>query len=161
MTRHDDPALDFLRSVRWARVRAHRTEQRAQELRAAVSRITSQLTGMPGGGADVHKDGLAIAAADLELRLREEHQDALRQEREVLRFLSRLPDAAHREILTLRYVHCLRWPRIREELERSGVYYEERQIYRIHGNALQEARQLWHSEHPEEEEAHEDSHSEN
>ena len=159
MTRHEDPALDFLRSVRWARAQARRTDLRLQELRASATRITAQLSVMPGGGSDLHRDGLRVALADMETRLTEEHQEALAREREVAAFLSRLPDASHREVLTLRYVSCLRWPQIREELEKAGLYYEERQIYRIHGNALQAARQLWQD--TEEEETHEDSDSEN
>ena len=159
MTRHEDPTLDFLRSVRWARAQARRTDLRLQELRASATRITAQITGMPGGGSDLHRDGLRVALADMETRLTEEHREALVREREVLTFLSRLPDASHREVLTLRYVSCLRWPQIREELEKVGLYYEERQIYRIHGNALQAARQLW--QNTEEEETHEDSDSQN
>lgn len=159
MTRHEDPTLDFLRSVRWSRVRARRTDLRLQELRAAATKITQRISGMPGGGSDPHRDGLQAALADLETRLTEEHREALERERAVSSFLSRLPDASHREVLTLRYVHCLRWPQIREELEKVGLYYEERQIYRIHGNALQAARQLWKD--TEEEETHEDSDSQN
>ena len=155
MTRHEDPTLDFLRSVRWARAQARRTDLRLQELRASATRTT----GLPGGGSDLHRDGLRVALADMETRLTEEYREALAREREVSTFLSRLPDASHREVLTLRYVNCLRWPQIREELEKVGLYYEERQIYRIHGNALQAARQLW--QNTEEEETHEDSDSQN
>ena len=159
MTRQEDPTLDFLRSVRWSRVRARRTDLRLQELRAAATKITQRISGMPGGGSDPHRDGLQAALADLETRLSEEHREALERERAVSSFLSRLPDASHREVLTLRYVHCLRWPQIREELEKAGLYYEERQIYRIHGNALQAARRLWQD--TEEEETYEDSDSQN
>ena len=159
MTRHEDPTLDFLRSVRWSRVRARRTDLRLQELRAAATKITQRISGMPGGGSDPHRDGLQAALADLETRLSEEHREALERERAVSSFLSRLPDASHREVLTLRYVHCLRWPQIREELEQAGPYYEDRQIYRIHGNALQAARRLWQD--TEEEETYEDSDSQN
>ena len=159
MTRHEDPTLDFLRSVRWSRVRARRTDLRLQELRAAATKITQRISGMPGGGSDPHRDGLQAALADLETRLSEEHREALERERAVSSFLSRLPDASHREVLTLRYVHCLRWPQIREELEKAGLYYEERQIYRSPGNALQAARRLWQD--TEEEETHEDSDSQN
>ena len=159
MTRHEDPTLDFLRSVRWSRVRARRTDLRLQELRAAATQITQRISGMPGGGSDPHRDGLQAALADLETRLSEEHREALERERAVSSFLSHLPDASHREVLTLRYVHCLRWPQIREELEKAGLYYEERQIYRIHGNALQAARRLWQD--TEEEETYEDSDSQN
>ena len=159
MTRHEDPTLDFLRSVRWSRVRARRTDLRLQELRAAATKITQRISGMPGGGPDPHRDGLQAALVDLEPRLTEEHREALERERAVSSFLSHLPDASHREVLTLRYVHCLRWPQIREELEKAGLYYEERQIYRIHGNALQAARRLWQD--TEEEETYEDSDSQN
>ena len=159
MTRHEDPALDFLRSVRWSRVRARRTDLRLQELRAAATKITQRISGMPGGGSDPHRDGLQAALVDLETRLTEEHREALERERAVSSFLSHLPDASHREVLTLRYVNCLRWPQIREELEKAGLYYEERQIYRIHGNALQAARRLWQD--TEEEETYEDSDSQN
>jgi hypothetical protein len=37
----------------------------------------------------------------------------------------------------------LRWPKIVEELKKVGIYYEERQVYRLHGDALNAARDLW------------------
>ena len=80
MTRHEDPTLDFLRSVRWSRVRGRRTDLRLQELRAAATKITQRISGMPGGGSDPHRDGLQAALADLETRLTEEHREALERE---------------------------------------------------------------------------------
>ena len=53
-------------------------------------------------------------------------------------------------MLKLRYLDCLSWERVQELLSRSGVFYSDRHIYRLHGEALEAARRLWAQDNKEE-----------
>ena len=159
--KREDPVRAFLDSVREARFNEARCRRKLQEMDAQCRSITAQMTGMPGGGsADPHKDGAWAALADQAalLRelydqaalLRELYDQAVRRETDVERFISRLEKDTHRILLRLKYVDLLTWNCVQERMQENGIYYSERQIYRIHGEALQEARKLWARLHPEE-----------
>ena len=38
------------------------------------------------------------------------------------------------------------WTEVENHLHRAGFYYEIRQVFRLHGAALEEARKLWETE---------------
>ena len=64
--------------------------------------------------------------------------------REVAAFIDYLPDATCRTILRRRYLDGdTTWVRILFRLERDGVYYSERQIYRLYTAAMKMAERLW------------------
>lgn len=65
------------------------------------------------------------------------------------RFISSLENGTHRILLRLKYADALSWPQVQQQMQESGIYYSERQLYRIHGDALQAARKLWAGQHPE------------
>ncbi len=74
-----------------------------------------------------------------ERELTERMEDCLRQMRQVTLLIDLLPDRRHRVILFLRYVDALGWNAIRTTLEKEyDLWYENRQIYRLHNAALQE-----------------------
>lgn len=143
-----DPAREFLCTVKEARFNTQRCLCRIKEAEAECGRITAQCSGLPGGGGDLHKDGPWAALADLRSLLLDNYREALRQEIEVEKFIALLRKDSHRIILRLRYVDCLRWPGVLKELEKKDLYYSERQVYRLHGEALHEARLLWAELHP-------------
>lgn len=64
----------------------------------------------------------------------------------VERFIARLGDPVCRTVLRLRYLEGLSWTQLQKRLYQDGLYYSERQIFRLHGAALQEARELWPKE---------------
>lgn len=146
-------ARDFLRSVREARIEKRRCEYRLAELRAQCERTTPNYNTAPGGGgSDAHKDALLIAASEQADALREKAAAYLRRIDAVENFISSLPDVKHRSVLRLRYADGLGWPDVNEGLRDYGLYYEERQMYRLHGAALSEARKRfpgYAAEHPE------------
>ena len=151
-----DPVRSFLESVRTARFIQRQCELKLEQLDAACTSTTARLSGMPGGGSgDVHKDGPLVALAQTEEDLRQAYQDAKRKEREVEKFIEQLADVRHRAVLTMYYVNLMKWPRVVDELEKCGMYYSERHVFRLHGEALQAARILWSELHPEEGEEHE------
>ena len=149
--KREDPVRAFLDSVREARFNEARCRRKLQEMDAQCRSMTAQMTGMPGGGStDPHKDGAWAALADQAALLRELYDQAVRRETDVERFISRLEKDTHRILLRLKYVDLLTWNCVQERMRENGIYYSERQIYRIHGEALQEARKLWAQLHPEE-----------
>lgn len=147
-----DPVREFLGGVKEARFNKLRCQQNIEAAEAECQRVTAQVSGAPGGGGDLHKDGPWAALADLRSTLWATYREALLKEAEVEKFISLLREETHRVILRLRYVDCLRWPTVLDELEKKNYPYSERQMYRLHGEALYEARQLWGQMHPEEEE---------
>ena len=50
--------------------------------------------------------------------------------------LNRIPDERLRTLLLYRHELGLSWPAIREDAERNGLYYSERQLYRLYAQAL-------------------------
>lgn len=143
-----DPVRDFLESVKDARFDQRRCELKLEQLDAQCTSMTAKITGVPGGGGDVHKDGPLASLAQARIDLKTAYLKAEQKEREVEDFINLLPDVRHRAVLTLYYVNLLKWPRVVEEMEKCGLYYSERHIFRLHGDALQQARILWADQHP-------------
>ena len=140
-----DPVRDYLNSVLEYRMEAKRLKRKLAQLEAQATNITSQLTGMPHGGiADrgAVLASLADAAKDYQWRI----DRAERKELEVLDFIDSLPTAESRTILKLRYLDCKRWPKVLAALNAGGMAMSERQMYRLHGRALQEARERYNDE---------------
>lgn len=137
-----DQVREFLESAKWARVKSSRLARKIAQLTSQVERITPSYSGMPsGGGGDV------LAAWTSLAQIKEEYLEAMaraeRREKEVSEFVDSLPSPECREILQLRYCLGLRWPEVIEQLKGSGLYYSERNVYRMHGKALNEAREKW------------------
>ena len=137
----DDCRL-WLESYRELRVEADRLWRRHIRLANQATRTTTQLSPVPGGGGGDRGQILAMLA-DSDREAVAKHAEALECMKDIEDFIERLPTRESRIILRLRYVELLRWPQVKRALERSHVFYEERQIYRLHGIALREARELW------------------
>lgn len=141
-------ARQFLESVRTSRAAAMRCARQVHELRTQVESITAPLNSSPvsNGGKDVHGDARLAALADLQDRLIAASDDWLRRVKEAEDFVDHIGNVEHRILLQLRYIDCNRWEDVRRLMERFGLYYSDRQMFRLHGNALQEARRLWSEE---------------
>lgn len=148
-TRHD-PARAFLESVREARFNEARCMEKIALAEARCTQVTAQMSGAPGGHGDVHKDSPRAALADLRGLLGKLYRDSLRQELAVEQFIESLDVDIHRIVLRLKYVDLLHWPQVQTKMEERGIYYTERHILRLHGDALQAARVKWAELHPEE-----------
>lgn len=137
-----DPVREFLNSVLESRIEAKRIERKLAVLEARVTKVTAELTGMPGGGTSDRNAALA-AFADISRDYYERLVAAEKREIEVADFISRLPSSDSRVILKLRYVDCKRWPKVLEAMNRAGREIEQRQMFKLHGRALAEARELY------------------
>lgn len=140
--RQKDECRVWLESYRELRTEANRLFRRHQQLASQATRTTTQLTAVPGGG-NGDKERLLAALADADEEALSKHAESLRRMREIETFIDSLPSQNSRIILRHRYIELLRWTQIRFALERSGIYYEMAQIYRLHGIALREAREAW------------------
>lgn len=138
-----DEVTDFLGSVLRAKFAYFRCLRQAEELEEKCTALSSPLSSEGHGTADVHKDNMLIALADKTALLPKLYNRWTDAEWEVDRFLDEITDDRHRAILKLRHVDLLRWPKVVEELKKVGIWYEERQVYNLHGEALKEARVLW------------------
>lgn len=137
-----DPAKMFLQSVFEAKSEAQRLRRKIARLETQTEQITANLTGMPLGG-NRDSEGAWATLADIRASYAQKLLDAELTEKTVADFIDTLPTRECRIILRLRYLDCLHWPSVRRALEKAGICYEERQVYRIHGKALDEARQDW------------------
>ncbi len=114
-----------------------RTVQRLLELRfslrASLYSTGAALSGMPGGGHDPDRTGRTIARLDeLERRIDAYVDELVARKSEAFLRIRRLPELSEQDVLIARYLQCKPWPVIAREM-----HYEERQVYRIHGRALQ------------------------
>ena len=145
----NDPVRELLNSVLESRIEAKRIERKLAVLEARVTKVTAELTGMPGGGTSDRNAALA-AFSDLTRDYYERLVAAEKRETEVSDFINRLPNTDSRIILKLKYVDCKRWPKVLEAMHRAGRDIEQRQMFRLHGKALAEARELYKEIHHDE-----------
>ena len=144
-----DDLREFLESARWAHAKAARLSRKVEDLETQVLRITPAYTGMPrGGGGDISAPWVTLA--QLRADYIEEKVRAERLEKEVADFVDSLPTPEFREVLYLRYCERLRWPEVVKRMSTDGLYYSDRHVFRLHGRALNEAREKWKEKKDEE-----------
>ena len=145
-----DEVRKYLASVWVTRVEYNRLTEKIRTMETQAMNITATLSATPGGG-DGDAQRLWTALADETAKLKDKLTAVLELEHEVEAFVDRIEDPMYRMILKLRYVDCLSWPHVLELLCRGGVYYSERQMFRLHGEALEQARRQWIIEHEDKE----------
>lgn len=144
-----DPVRAFLESAMEAKLEARRRSRRVARLESQCTRMTQRMSGMPfGGGAGAESTWIALAEERaLEC---EAVKNELAKHHEVECFIGRLESVEHKTVLRLRYLEGFNWVKVQQQLYKDGISYSERHIYRIHGQALQAARELWAAEQQEE-----------
>lgn len=131
----------FLMSAEEALLEAKRIGRRVERLSLQCEKL-------------VRRDGLADPSGELrelwtllgEERVRE--TEAIRTEMERYRavenFIAAIPDPTERTVLRRRYLDGeTTWVRICFVLQRDGLYYSERQVYRLYKAAMKTAQSLW------------------
>ena len=137
-----DDCRAWLESYGELRVEAARLQRQHHRLMDQATQVTTRLTKEPKGrGGD--RERLLAALADADGEALRKQTEALERMREIEEFIDELPTKECRIILRLRYIELLKWKRVKWALQKSNIYYEEAQIYRLHGQALREARALW------------------
>ena len=141
-----DELTDFFMSVEDAKSRHLRCEEKAAELLARCENITSQWSPAPGGSGDLHKDATKIAYAQKTAEADWWKQEWARREAEVEAFLNLIPSRVFRLLLQFKYVDLNTWPQVTERLQEHNIFYVQRHVERLHGDALEEARAIWRAE---------------
>lgn len=112
-----------------------RIDARIAERERLMAKVTAarspSLSGMPRGGKHDWTDAVD-RAADLSAEIDADIKELCRLKREIGETIDRVDDYKCRTLLELRYRNYYTWERIAEEL-----HYEVRQVYRLHGEALQ------------------------
>lgn len=108
-------------------------------LRSSLYSTGAALTGMPGGGHDPDRTGRTLARLDeLERRIDAYVDELVARKAEAFARIRRMPEISEQDVLIARYIQLKPWPVIAREM-----HYEERQVYRIHGNALKNFANDW------------------
>lgn len=137
-----DPVREYLSSVGEARLEVQRCKQKLRRLEAQATTTTAHLSAMPrGGGAD--RNALLATLADVAKEYEDKLIRAEHVQQEVEEFISGINSTTSRCILRLRYADGLEWDQVMRELRKANKYYSLRQVYRLHGVALTEARELY------------------
>lgn len=138
-----DPVKEFLRSALEAKLEAKRRSRRVKELESRCTKMTAAPDSGACGGGNADREVLWALLADERDKEEKALHEELAQYKAVEDFIARLDDPVHRAILRLRYLEGLGWVKLQQQLYRDGVYYSERHITRLHGAALEAARELW------------------
>ena len=130
--------LEFLGRVELARLDYRRGVQRVETLQERFREVSESW-----GRAEAFEDGLLESLVRARGELPGLYRAWERAEEEAEAFLDGVEDVRLRMILKLRYVDLKTWPKVMEELERSGIYYEQRHVFNLHTKALAAAQALW------------------
>lgn len=142
-----DDTRSFLDSVRRAKERLAAAQARCETLWDATTKTTTAWTLTPGGGGDVHKDAALSALSDAAAEMHSAEEDLYQSVRGVSDFIHRIDGAIFQTILHLRYVGLMPWEEVADHLQKQNIYYSQRHITRLHGQALNAARRQWVEEH--------------
>lgn len=115
-------------------------EMSIQSLRERAESITIDLDPDKVKGSPKIHDPIAEAAAsiaDTERLLAESRAEAIRTMNEITRTIQQISDDKLQTLLILRYIEGMTWESVAREMA-----YEERQIYRLHGIALQQIKDV-------------------
>lgn len=136
------PVLIYLRGAKDAAVQAQRHNLRAQRFWEACTRVTTSLTGMPGGSSSTREDKLALYCSECDDEL-----SALWRERAIQQdiafFIESISNPVYRYILQFKYLDYLTWNQVVDALESVGIYYTERHVRKLHRAALCEAAKIY------------------
>ena len=125
-------AKDFLRRARNADRRIDEATERVERLRARLEAgRMSQITGMPRGGSEDWTD-TADRLIELEKRVNARVRDLVRLKQAAMDAIDRVDEAPLREVLELYYLDGYRWEQVA-----STMNLDVRQVFRLHGKALQ------------------------
>lgn len=98
-------------------------------LRAAAENITLQLDGMPKSKSVADKVALyGGLIAQLEADVERDNEDLHKAKKETEAFIETIEDSYDRTIFTLRFIGCLSWPEIADEIGFTGPLNSLRMI---------------------------------
>lgn len=132
-------AKEFLNQYLDADRALDRKLEQLARLRAKSAKVTAIIGGerVQGGIEGSRLEMIVEKIMGLEREIDEEIDQLKRKQAEVEAAIVHLDSAREREVLTYKYIYGFRWDEI---VQMSG--YSERQIYRVHGEALQKIKKF-------------------
>ena len=126
------PVQHYLRSAWYYQKKADFLNEKIMVLRSKAQKITTSFQDVPtfGGFAD-HRQQVIAEMVDTEREYRKMTQQCRNKLQEIAFFINQLESFQERIVLQMRYLYFENWQDIALRLN-----YEERQIYRIHGQGL-------------------------
>ena len=143
-----EPVIKFLNSVSELRMEAARLRYNAASLERRLEAL--EQAGDLSPQTSLERASLLSRLSTARRLCAEKRLEAEQREAEVLMLIEALPFASWRAVLRLRYCDGLRWcggkdghPCVLSGMAEAGLYYSERQMYRLHLSALEAAAQLF------------------
>ena len=126
------PAQQYLQSAWYYQKKANFLTDKIMVLRSKAQKMTTSFQDVPtfGSFAD-HRQQVIAEMVDLQREYSKTTQMCRNKLKEIEFVINLLDDFHERIVLQMRYLYFENWQDIAFRLN-----YEERQIYRIHGNAL-------------------------
>lgn len=121
----------FLRSYLCAVRIVNRIQEEIQEVRTMRMSISVNNDGMPHGGGQSDLSDYAATLDKMERQLEAERYNRIRLYLDIKARIGQIKNSNEQDVLFYRYIKGLDWWEIAEKMN-----YSERQIHRIHGNAL-------------------------
>lgn len=125
-------AKEYLGQYQLAEAEIEACYEQIAALRDEATRMSAELSDMPGGGECRDLDDIVAEMVDLRAELIERIRRANQLRKEICDLIYSLEDERLIRLLYLRYVDCLKWEDV---AERIGT--DLRYVYRMHGRALQ------------------------
>ena len=138
--RTENPAKRFLRRYIWLRKQRDAIREEIREHYDNVTRCTVRLSPIKVSGSGGAYDRMAediCVIVDTKDRLEHVCYKLDCQIAEIMDAIDALSDERYRTILLMRYIRSYSWIQISMEMG-----YQEAQIYRLHGKALQELNEI-------------------
>ncbi len=136
-------AKSFLKRYERAKKRVEEIKRRIADLEAQSINVTQAMDAeRVQTSPQPDRIGKVIAAkVDLASDLLEAETNELDVMNQIYAVLNQLEDPDHQRLLRLRYIECLKWGDIADQM-----HYEDRNIFYIHGRALVEVERIIHEE---------------
>lgn len=124
-------AKEYLGQYQLAEAETEACYEQIAALRDEATRMSAELSDMPGGGECRDLDDIVAEMVDLRAELIERIRRANQLRKEICDLIYSLEDERLIRLLHLRYVDCLKWKAVADKLG-----YEQRYVHKLHGKAL-------------------------
>lgn len=131
-------AKEYLMQYRIAVNKVKRKQEQIEKLRADLLPSGISYDALPGaGGGNRTAADIFARLEELERELRDEQDKARAKADEIIAVIEQVGDERYRSILHDRYIMGLKWEKIA-----SSYKYTTRNIYKVHGRALQDVNKI-------------------
>lgn len=93
-----------------------RENERLEQLKMEATKITQNLSGMPGGGSKSDKTAIAAEIADCDTILASIKQQEIAEYNRLVRYIASIDDCYIRQIIEKRFVELKSWPTVAREM---------------------------------------------